>query len=275
MKRLLEPQKLAYIWLIVLLLGLIITRLQGAWGLYDVDVDQVLMAPSRFHWFGTDGMGRDVLLRVFWGASNSLQIALQSLVILIVLSCIYGGLSGWFSRTVDGLMMMVLDVWLSLPSVILATLVGLLLHRRTDSLVAVSLILGLTHWGRLARLVRAEVMALKEKNFVKATEALGASWFDFFRDHISKSIYSVVSVYAVYQVPQLILAESFLSFIGLGVQAPETSLGLLLQDGWRSLHVYPNLVFGPALFLFLTVLAFNTIFTAKRGRPKANSPSPV
>jgi oligopeptide transport system permease protein len=167
------------------------------------------------------------------------------------------------------ILMMGLDVWLSLPAAVLAAIIGLLLSQLGDSLLVVSFVIGSSHWGRLARLVRGEVFRLREKSYIKAYESIGASSALILLDHIVPHLSLVLGVYIVYQVPSLILAESFLSFIGLGVQPPETSWGILLQDGWRSLQVYPHVVFYPAIFLFLTVLSLNSVFV-RQSFNKAN-----
>ncbi len=257
-------------WLLFLVLGAVFVRIGTLADSISMDVQHVFAPPSLQHWLGTDSMGRDLLSRVLQGSGVSLLIAVQATIVIILIAIVYGGFSGWFGRRIDVILMMGLDVWLSLPSAVLAAVIGLLLSQWSDSLLVVSFVIGATHWGRLARLVRGEVIRLREKNFIKASESIGASSFQSLSDHILPHLALVISVYVVYQVPSLILAESFLSFIGLGVQPPETSWGILLQDGWRSLQVYPHVVFYPAIFLFLTVFSLNSLFIDHSDRKPMN-----
>ena len=111
----------------------------------------------------------------------------------------------------------------------------------------------------MARLVRGEVMRLREKTYIQSSVALGASSYQILRTHFIPHLISLFAIYVIYQIPSLILAESFLSFIGIGVQSPETSWGILLSEGWRSFQVFPHVVFFPAGFLFLTILSLNTL----------------
>jgi oligopeptide transport system permease protein len=224
-----------------------------------LDANRIFLGPSLSHWLGTDSLGRDFLMRVLRGSGISLLIAIQSIGVILILALLYGGVSGWVGRRLDRLMMILLDIWMSLPSSALAAVVALIFSHRTGSAWMVSLVIGATHWGRLARLIRGEVLSVKEKNYIKASESMGASGLEVLRTHILPHLTSVLIVYVLYQIPNLIITESFLSFIGLGVQAPETSWGLLLQDGWRSLQVYPHVVFFPAIFMFLTVLSLNSL----------------
>lgn len=254
-------QWLGKIWLLLLILGSALVRLDWVSDSASVNVESIF-APSSFqHWLGTDSLGRDFLIRILQGSGVSLMIAFQAIIISIFFAILYGGFSGWSGRRIDLILMMGLDVWLSLPSAVLAAIIGLLLSQLSDSLFVVSFVIGSTHWGRLARLIRGEVIRIREKNFIKASESLGASSLQILRFHIVPHLYAVIGIYVIYQIPSLILAESFLSFIGLGVQAPQTSWGILLQDGWRSLQVYPHVVFFPAVFLFFTVLALNSLLS--------------
>ena len=227
-----------------------------------VKVEHIFLRPSVTHWLGTDSMGRDFLLRILQGAGSSLIISTSAISISLIFALFYGGIAAWFGKKVDVILMSLLDVWMSLPSAVLAALVGLLLSQWNQSLFVVSLMIGSTHWGRLARLIRGEVLRLREKNFIKASESMGASELELFRDHLLPHLKPTLLIYTIYQLPNYILTESFLSFIGLGVQPPETSWGILLQEGWRSLQVFPHVVFFPSLFLFLTILSLNKIFSS-------------
>jgi oligopeptide transport system permease protein len=254
------PQVLAWLWLGFLVIASILVRVDAFEFLNGVNVEQVFAPPSEHHWLGTDAMGRDLLVRTLRGSGVSLMIVFNAVLFSLFMALLYGGVAGASGQRIDLALMIGLDIWMSLPASVLAALVGLLLANQTDSIFVVGFVIGATHWGRLARLVRGEVIRLREKNFIKAAESMGASNLQILKVHIIPHLSSVVGITIIYQIPNLILSESFLSFIGLGVQAPETSWGILLQDGWRSLQVYPHLVFYPAAFLFLTILAINTCF---------------
>lgn len=256
--------RLAQFWLGGLLLGSLLVRCNFFQDYAQVDVNQVFLEPSLFHWFGTDSLGRDLFFRLLQGSGTSLIIAMLSVLMSLGLAVLYGGASGWLGKHFDWILMTFLDIWLSLPSVVLAVLVSLLVASWSDSLFVVSFVIGSTHWGRLARLIRGEVLRLRERNFIGAAVLLGASDWQILSSHIFRHLSPVIGVYLVYQIPGYILAESFLSFIGLGIQPPETSWGLLLQDGWRSIQVFPHVVFFPAFFLFLTVISLNIIWFDSR-----------
>lgn len=250
---------LSTVWLGGLVLGSLMLAIGAIGSPDEVDVNSIFAPPSREHWLGTDSLGRDFFLRLLQGSGVSLTIAFLSILISTSVALIYGGIAGWLGRKYDWFMMIILDVWMSLPSGVLAAIVAMLLIQLSDSLFIVSLVIGLTHWGRLARLVRGEVMTLRNRPFVLAAKTLGASGKQILLEHIFPHLSSIMGISVIYQIPNLVLAESFLSFIGLGVQAPKTSWGILMQDGWRSLQVFPHVVFFPALFLFLTVLSIKTL----------------
>lgn len=269
-KRFSPTKAFAHLWLWGIVAGAFFVRTVQFESLNVVNVEQIFLRPSLSHWLGTDSMGRDFLLRILQGAGSSLIISICAISISLFFALIYGSVAAWFGNKVDIILMAALDVWMSLPSAVLAALVGLLLSNWSQSLLVVSLIIGSTHWGRLARLVRGEVLRLREKNYIKASEAIGASQGILLKDHLIPHLKSVLLVYLIYQLPNYILTESFLSFIGLGVQPPETSWGILLQEGWRSLQVYPHVVFFPSMFLFLTILALNIIFSKSFEDPRSS-----
>lgn len=257
-------RSLSLIWLIFLILasGLVHFGILGSADL--VDANNFFASPSGLHLFGTDSLGRDLFLRVLQGTWISLIVAICSVIISALLAVAYGFMAGWLGRQYDWAMMIILDVWMSLPSGVLATIVALLFLRESSSLILVSFVIGLTHWGRLARIVRSEVKSLKERDFVAVAKLFGGSGFHIARNHVLPHISSVIGIYVIYQLPNLVLAESFLSFIGLGVQPPNTSWGILIQDGWRSLQIFPHVVLFPAAFLSLTILSLKGLFSNRR-----------
>ena len=259
-------QWLALSWLFILIGASLIIRFKNFESFNEVNVEKIFELPSQMHWLGTDSLGRDFLTRILKGSGISLLIGFQSLVISILISFFYGGLSGWLGKRYDTILMIFLDIWMSIPATVLAAIVGLLLMNHTDSILMVSIVIGSTHWGRMARLVRGEAMRLREKTYIQSSVALGASSYQILRTHFIPHLITLFAIYVIYQIPSLILAESFLSFIGIGVQSPETSWGILLSEGWRSFQVFPHVVFFPAGFLFLTILSLNSIMSKSENR---------
>lgn len=248
---------LALLWLVGLIIGSLFATGGYLGEIGATDVDHIFMKPSSQYWFGTDSLGRNYVLRVLTGSGKSLLIAGQSLIISVLIALIYGGIAGWFGKTLDMICLFILDVWMSLPTTVMASIVALIFIQNQSSVFVVSLMIGVTHWGKMARVIRAEILKIKQLEFIKAARMLGASDLYMLIKHVLPHLRVVIFVTALYQIPSLVLAESFMSFIGLGVQAPETSWGVLLQEGWRTLQLMPHLVLFPALFLFLTILSLN------------------
>ena len=245
---------------------------QGAWlveppipyGPTRTSLDQALSPPSREHPFGTDELGRDVLSRMIHGARASLGIGLFAVAIYVLLGVALGGLAGYFGGRVDGVISRVTEVMLSFPSLFLILAVlGLL---RAQSLWPVILVLGLTRWTDVSRLVRAECLRLRGLEFVTASRALGASHLRILVSHVLPHTLAPVTVAASFGVGAAILLESALSFLGFGVPAPHPSWGELLAQAHRYV-TYPGawwLTLFPGLALFLTVASFNLLGEALR-----------
>lgn len=253
------PFSLALLWLILLVSVSFVVRWDAKMMFEVMDVNHVYKPPSLQFWMGTDSLGRSYFLRVLKGSGVSLLIAFLASILSLLIALVFGGLAGWFSKGFDLVFSVILNVWMSLPTVVLASLVALVFLEKNESLLLVSTMIGVTHWGRMARIIRNEIVRLKEKEFMAAAQLLGGGRLHLIRKHLIPHLKIVMGVTAVYQLPSLILSESFMSFIGLGIQPPETSWGLLLQEGWRNLHIYPHMVFFPAFFLFLTILSLNQL----------------
>jgi peptide/nickel transport system permease protein len=216
-------------------------------------------APDSVHWLGTDELGRDVLARILHGARVSLFIAFFTVLIALGVGCLVGGLAGWFSGWVDLVLSRLLEVMSTFP--LLFFLLALLSVLRTQSLVPLVLALGLTRWTEVARLVRAEVLTLKSRDFVLASQAMGASGTYILRKHLLPNALGPVVVSATFGVAGAILLESALSFLGLGVAPPTASWGELLTEAQRTL-VNPGawwLAVFPGLAITLTVLSVNAL----------------
>ena len=229
-------------------------------------LDEVLVAPDRLHWLGTDSLGRDMLSRLIYGARISMAVGILTAVIALVIGTVVGALAGWWGGWVDGLLMRVVDILDSIPSIVLLILVkivfeatDLIANPELKALTGMLLALSIVSWVSLARIVRGQVLQVKQLAFVEAARALGANGGRIVGQHILPNIMGPVIVFMTFQIPSNILAESFLSFLGLGLQPPYSSWGVLANDGWRSLSSYPHLMISPGASIFVTMLAFNLL----------------
>jgi peptide/nickel transport system permease protein len=214
--------------------------------------------PSAAHPFGTDLLGRDEFVRALYGARVSLWVGVAAMFVSLAVGTGYGAVSGAAGGVVDGLMMRFVDAMLSFPTFFLLLIVSALTNR--FSLTIIILIIGLTGWPGLARLVRAEVLSLRERDFVEAARALGASPGRIVLRHLIPNALAPVVVAAAFAVGDNILAESSLSFFGLGVQPPQPSWGNMLQDALTpQAQSAPWLVLTPGLLIVVTILAFSLI----------------
>ncbi|MGE5816622.1 MAG: ABC transporter permease [Deltaproteobacteria bacterium] len=221
---------------------------------------RILEAPSRAHWMGTDGLGRDLLTRVLYGARVSLTAGVGTAMLALLIGTAYGVISGFKGGSLDHFMMRVVDIFYGLPDMLLFILLSLLFGRNIAGLLAA---LGLVSWVRFARMARGQVLQVKELLFVESARSMGASRRRIILRHILPNILGPIIVTLTFSIPSAILAESTLSFIGLGINDPYsawgTSWGTLAQDGWRAMRTFPHLIFFPAAAIFLTILAFNTL----------------
>jgi len=210
--------------------------------------------PSAAHWFGTDELGRDTLARVLHGGRISLLVGIVATIVSLIVGVSYGAFSGYRGGRTDDVMMRIVDIMYALPYIFLVILLLVFFSR---SLLMLFVALGLVQWLTMARIVRGQVLSLKEQAFIEAARALGASdWAIIFR-HIVPNTLGPVIVYTTLTVPAVILQEAFLSFLGLGVQPPDASWGTLVSDGAKVLALFPWLVIFPGIALSLTLLCFN------------------
>lgn len=227
----------------------------------------LLQPPSRAHWMGTDALGRDLLTRILYGARVSLAVGIGTAALSLCIGVVYGLMSGFIGGKLDQLMMRVVDVFYSLPDLLLFILLSLVLGRNVGGLL---LALSLVSWVRFARITRGQVLQAKESLFVEGARAVGASHTRILLRHIAPNILGPIIVTLTFSIPAAILAESTLSFIGLGINDPYsrwgTSWGTLAQDGWRAMRSYPHVIFFPAAAIFLTILAFNALGNEIRDR---------
>ena len=211
-------------------------------------------APSASHPFGTDDLGRDVLSRVANGGRISLMVGLVATLVSLLVGVTYGAVAGYRGGTLDLFMMRVVDILDSLPYIFLVILLLVFFSR---SLVMLFIALGLVQWLTMARIVRGQVLSLRGQTFIEAARAIGAGDGSIIARQILPNVLGPVIVYTTLTVPQVILQEAFLSFLGLGVQPPAASWGTLVADGARVIALFPWLVIFPGAALSVTLLCFN------------------
>lgn len=221
---------------------------------YDTDILHSDSSPSLVHWFGTDDLGRDLLARTLWGARISLSVGVVSAIINFVIGIIYGGISGFYGGVVDNIMMRIVEIIWSVPVILYVVLLMVLMGA---GLINIYIALGISYWAGMARIVRGQVLALKEQEFVLAAKALGARDFRIIIKHLVPNCMGPIIVTLTMSIPTAIFTEAFLSFIGLGVSAPMASLGVLCNDAIESFRTYPYQLFIPAVAICLIMLAFN------------------
>lgn len=212
--------------------------------------------PSAEHWFGLDELGRDIFVRIWVGGRVSILIGLVGTAISFVIGMLYGGVSGYLGGIVDDIMMRIVEVLVGIPYMIVVILVSIALGKGLNSLI---IALCITSWTGLARLVRGQILQLKESEYVLASQALGAKPRRVILKHLLPNTMSVVIVNITFQIPGFIFAEAFLSFIGLGVQPPYTSWGVMASAGQQNMSYYPHELLYPAIAISLTMLAFNLL----------------
>jgi peptide/nickel transport system permease protein len=244
---------------IVVLLLLAISLLAPLLTPYEpdaLDAYQVLLAPSGQHWFGTDELGRDVFTRVLYGARISLKVGFVSVGIAVLIGTLVGLLAGYYGRWLDSLLMRLVDIMLCFPTFFLILAVIAMLE---PSIWYIMAVIGLTSWMGVARLVRAEVLSLRERDFVTAARALGASDRRIIFRHVLPNALAPVLVAATLGVAGAILTESALSFLGIGVQPPTPSWGNILTSGKDYIEFAWWLSLFPGLAILVTVLAYNLL----------------
>ncbi len=230
------------------------------------NVDMVLQPPGGSYWFGTDELGRDLLSRTIYGARVSIAIAVMTAIISLVIGGIYGAISGWVGGWVDSVLMRFVDILMGVPQLVLMILVKVVFdsidifeNEELRALTSTTLALSVVGWVTLARLVRGQILQVKQMLYVEAAKALGAKSLPTLTKHVLPNILGPIIVMLTFQIPSNILFESFLSFIGLGLRPPYSSWGVLASNGFDVIDSYPHLVFFPGLAIFVTMLAFNLL----------------
>jgi len=221
-----------------------------------IDIKNILVGPGSSHWLGTDDLGRDVLSRMLWGGRISLEVGFVAVGIATLIGIILGSLAGFYGGWIDSLIMRAVDIMLSIPTIFLILAVIAILE---PSIINIMIIIGLTSWMEPARLIRAEFITLKEREFVIAAHAIGATDSRIIMKHILPNGLSPILVSATMGIGGAILIESGLSFLGLGVQPPTPSWGSLLSSGKDNIEIAWWLSAFPGLAILITVLGYNLL----------------
>lgn len=229
----------------------------------EQNLELAFQLPSSQHFFGTDYLGRDLFSRLVYGCRISMSIALITALSSILIGVIYGSISGYMGGWTDKILMRIVDILYTLPSLVIIILVMLIFGR---DLMGIYISLTLTGWLGTARLMRAQVMSWKQRPFVEAASAIGVRPFRKLLVHILPNCIAPIIVELSYQIPTNVLAEAYLSFLGVGIQPPTPSWGVLAEEGWRALNIYPHLSIFPGVLIFSTMLAFNLLGDALRDK---------
>lgn len=261
--RRLKQNKVATASLIILIL-LTIMVIIGPWlakaisgvGFEVTNNSLINQPPSAEHWFGTDQLGRDTFGRVWQGGRVSIFIGIVGAIIDTVAGSIYGGVAGYFGGLVDDIMMRILEILVSIPYLVIVILISLILGKGIGALIIAMTVTG---WCYMARLVRGQLLQIKEQEYVLAAKALGASPSRIIARHLIPNTLGVMIVAITFDIPGFIFGEAFLSYIGLGIQSPDTSWGALASAAQQNLMFYPEQLLFPALAISLTMLSFQLL----------------
>ncbi|HVU33020.1 MAG TPA: ABC transporter permease [Opitutaceae bacterium] len=253
----LRKNKLAVFGMITLAV-VTVACVAGPWfihyGYEDQNLDLGAAPPSAAHWLGTDTLGRDLLVRILYGGRVSLGVGLCATFVALTIGVTYGAVAGFFGGKRDAFMMRAVDIMYSLPFAIFVILLMVFFGR---NIVLLFVAIGAVEWLTMARIVRSQVMAVKKMEFIEAARAMGFGRRRIIFRHILPNILGPIIVYTTLTIPSVMLLEAFLSFLGLGVQPPMSSWGLLIKDGAEKMEEYPWLLIYPGTLFSLTLFSLN------------------
>ena len=268
----LRKNKLAMLglgFLIVMMLLCLLAPMLTPYGYEEQDLRLGATLPSMTHWLGTDTFGRDMLTRILYGGRVSLMVGFIATAVALLIGVTYGSIAGYAGGKIDGFMMRLVDIIYALPFMIFIVLLMVVFGR---NLLLLFLAIGAVEWLGMARIVRGQIQNLRQQEFVEAAISLGLSPFAIIGKHLIPNALGPIIVYTTLTIPNVMLLEAFLSFLGLGIQPPQSSWGLLISYGVESMEEYPWLLIFPGLALTMTLFALNFLGDGLRDAldPKAS-----
>ena len=238
--------------LVAIILLAIFAPIFSKYSFRDTDYNNVYGLPSAAHIFGADQFGRDLWVRT----RISLMIALVAAILDLVVGVLYGAVSALFGGKVDAVMQRIIEVLVGIPSLIIVILFLMAFPAGVGTIIAA---LSITGWVNMARLVRAEILKLKNQEFVLASQVLGTSKFNIIMKDLIPNTVSVIVINVMFTIPSAIFTEAFLSFIGIGLAEPQASLGVLINGGYQVLRMYPHVLIFPAIVIVLIMVCFSIL----------------
>lgn len=242
--------------LFMITLSVIIVPMFSQYAFDDTDWYAMHAGPSAEHWFGTDSLGRDLLVRTFIGGRISMMVGVMGALVAVLIGTLYGAASGFIGGKTDRVMMRILEILYAIPFMFLVIVLVTFFGR---DIILIFVAIGAIAWLDMARIVRGQTLSLRSKEFIEAAHVCGVSQWNIITRHIVPNVLGIVAVYSTLLIPSMILTESFLSFLGLGVQEPMTSWGALLQEGAQTMELAIWQLGFPALFMVITLFCFNYV----------------
>ena len=268
----LQQNKLAMFGLYVVSFMIIIALLTpwiAPYSYFEQDLDLGATAPSAAHWLGTDTLGRDLLTRIMYGSRISLMVGFLATAVALTIGVLWGTVSGYFGGRVDAFMMRTVDILYALPFTIFIILLMVVFGR---NILLLFMAIGAVEWLTMARIVRGQVLSIRQQEYIDAAITMGLPKRQIMLRHVIPNTLGTIIIYVTLTIPNVILLESFLSFLGLGVQPPQSSWGLLISYGVETMEEYPWLLLFPAMVLSVTLFSLNFLGDGLRDAldPKAS-----
>lgn len=255
--RRLRKNKMAMIGLCILVFFIVIALLAPFIAPYTYEGQNLELgatAPSAQHWLGTDSLGRDQLTRIMYGSRVSLMVGFIATAVALLIGVLWGATAGFIGGRLDAIMMRIVDALFALPFTIFIILLTVIFG---SSMVLLFVAIGAVEWLTMARIVRGQVLSIKQQEFVEAAVSMGLSPWQIITRHLIPNVLGPIIIYTTLTIPSVILLESFLSFLGLGIQPPQSSWGSLISSGVETMEEYPWLLIFPGLALSLTLFSLN------------------
>jgi oligopeptide transport system permease protein len=255
--------KFAITTLLALFLMALIGPLLSPYSYSDIQLEMKNTPPCLEFWFGSDELGRDIFTRIWWGARISLFIGITAATIDMIIGVLWGSIAAYLGGKVEEIMMRICDILHAIPYLLVVILLTVI---RGTGILTILIAMTMTGWINMARICRSQILQLKELDYVTAARTLGAAPTRILFRHLIPNAMGPIIAAMTLTVPTAIFTEAFLSFLGLGIQAPAASWGVMLNDGVSAMRYYPWRLFFPALMITLTMLSFNLLGNALRDR---------